>query len=191
MAFPSVATCAPQSGFWFWRGEANDSTEIKSFDSAEFQAIAQSVAGSVQRPTKVSNINSENFTGESVEEADADRGLIQKHMNPKPGIQRYLGAIEYIGLDFRARKNSPVVQLLLVFLRGVHELSNVCHVDIERISKRRPGEVKNEGDIMVTDVLFQLIHARKSHGRSPLAILEKDRAWHVPEELDLLAMQVD
>lgn len=24
---------------------------------------------------------------------------------------------------------------------GVHALSNVCHVDIQRISKRRPGEV--------------------------------------------------
>lgn len=24
---------------------------------------------------------------------------------------------------------------------GVHALSNVCHVDIERISKRKPGEV--------------------------------------------------
>lgn len=24
---------------------------------------------------------------------------------------------------------------------GVHALSNVCHVDIERTSKRRPGEV--------------------------------------------------
>lgn len=53
---------------------------------------------------------------------------------------------------------------------GVHALSNVCHVDVERISKRKPGEVlpphdpgvvkravnhflhKNEGDIMVTDV---------------------------------------
>jgi tRNA U38,U39,U40 pseudouridine synthase TruA len=24
---------------------------------------------------------------------------------------------------------------------GVHALSNVCHVDVERISKRKPGEV--------------------------------------------------
>ena len=28
-------------------------------------------------------------------------------------------------------------------------------------------------------------------GPEPLSTFEKDRAWHVPEELDLLAMQVD
>lgn len=31
--------------------------------------------------------------------------------------------------------------LFLVQDAGVHALSNVCHVDVERISKRKPGEV--------------------------------------------------
>lgn len=31
---------------------------------------------------------------------------------------------------------------------------------------------------------------RLSSGKEPLSTFEKDRAWHVPEELDLLAMQV-
>jgi tRNA U38,U39,U40 pseudouridine synthase TruA len=30
---------------------------------------------------------------------------------------------------------------LLLQDAGVHALSNVCHVDVERISKRKPGEV--------------------------------------------------
>ncbi|KAK6129960.1 hypothetical protein DH2020_036294 [Rehmannia glutinosa] len=103
---------------------------------------------------------------------------------------------------------------------GVHALSNVCHVDIERISKRKPGEVlpphepsvvkravnhflqKNEGDMMVIDVqcVPSDFHARYKaqertyfyrllSGKEPLSTFEKDRAWHVPEELDLLAVQ--
>ncbi|KAL0357205.1 UNVERIFIED_CONTAM: tRNA pseudouridine synthase A [Sesamum calycinum] len=85
---------------------------------------------------------------------------------------------------------------------GVHALSNVCHVDVERISKRKPGEVKNEGDIMVIDVrcVPSDFHSRYKaqertyfyrllSGKEPLSTFEKDRAWHVPEDLDLLAMQ--
>ncbi|KAJ0093320.1 hypothetical protein Patl1_26516 [Pistacia atlantica] len=102
---------------------------------------------------------------------------------------------------------------------GVHALSNVCHVDVERISKRKPGEVlppheptvvkkalnhflQREGDIMVIDVrcIPPDFHARFKaqertyfyrllSGPEPLSIFEKDRAWHVPEELDLHAMQ--
>lgn len=30
---------------------------------------------------------------------------------------------------------------LLLQDAGVHALSNVCHVDVQRISKRKPGEV--------------------------------------------------
>lgn len=30
---------------------------------------------------------------------------------------------------------------ILVQDTGVHALSNVCHVDVERISKRKPGEM--------------------------------------------------
>lgn len=61
---------------------------------------------------------------------------------------------------------------------------------------------KNEGDIMVVDVrnVPADFHARYKAqertyfyrllaGPEPLSIFEKDRAWHVPEELDVLAMQ--
>ncbi|XP_043814576.1 uncharacterized protein LOC110618616 isoform X2 [Manihot esculenta] len=103
---------------------------------------------------------------------------------------------------------------------GVHALSNVCHVDVERISKRKPGEVlpphepavvrravnhflqKNEGDIMVIDVQCVPVdfHARFKaqertyfyrllSGPEPLSTFEQNRAWHVPEQLDLVAMQ--
>ncbi|KAJ0093325.1 hypothetical protein Patl1_26513 [Pistacia atlantica] len=87
------------------------------------------------------------------------------------------------------------------------------------ISKRKPGEVlppheptvvkkalnhflQREGDIMVIDVrcIPPDFHARFKaqertyfyrllSGPEPLSIFEKDRAWHVPEELDLHAMQ--
>ncbi|KAK4424419.1 tRNA pseudouridine synthase A [Sesamum alatum] len=277
MPFPSVAACAPQSGFWFWRvsgaacfvppmicllkpsspmvklrrnskplhflSEGKQMAEEKSslLISRSFKQLRNQWPESVQRTTEVANINSENFTGESVEEEDADRGLIEKNMNPNPGIQRYLVAIEYIGTRFSgAQKQSSgrtvvgvledafkefIGQPVSIFCSsrtdaGVHALSNVCHVDIERISKRKPGEVlpphepsvvknavnhflqKNEGDIMVTDVrcVPADFHARYEarertyfyrllSGKEPLAIFEKDRAWHVPEELDLLAMQ--
>ncbi|VFQ59024.1 unnamed protein product [Cuscuta campestris] len=61
---------------------------------------------------------------------------------------------------------------------------------------------KNEGDIMVIDVCSVAadFHARYKakertyfyrilSGSEPLSTFEKDRAWHVPEELDLLSMQ--
>ncbi|PIN08069.1 putative pseudouridylate synthase [Handroanthus impetiginosus] len=162
-------------------------------------------------------------------------------MNPSPGTQRYLIAIEYIGTRFAgAQKQSTgrtvvgvleeafrkfVGQPVSIFCSsrtdaGVHALSNVCHVDVERISKRKPGEVlpphepsvvkravnhflqKNEGDITVIDVrcVPADFHARYKaqertyfyrllSGKEPLSTFEKDCAWHVPEELDLLAMQ--
>ncbi|KAL8136310.1 hypothetical protein V2J09_002311, partial [Rumex salicifolius] len=103
---------------------------------------------------------------------------------------------------------------------GVHGLSNVCHVDIERISKRKPGEAlpphepsvvkravnhflqKDNPDVMVTDVrcVSSDFHARYKAlertycyrllcGPDPVSIFEKDRAWHVVEEMNLEAMQ--
>ncbi|KAJ1265149.1 hypothetical protein BS78_08G057500 [Paspalum vaginatum] len=108
-----------------------------------------------------------------------------------PQAQRYLVAVEYIGTRFSGSQQQPnqrtvvgvleeafhrfIGQPVSIFCSsrtdaGVHALSNVCHVDVERISKRKPGEVltphepgvvkravnhflqKNEGDIMVTDV---------------------------------------
>ncbi|KAF3572773.1 hypothetical protein F2Q69_00063638 [Brassica cretica] len=81
-------------------------------------------------------------------------------MNPR--VQRYLVAIEYIGTRFsgsqQQAKDRTVVGVLQeafhkfvgqpvkIFCSsrtdaGVHALSNVCHIDVERISKRKPGEV--------------------------------------------------
>ncbi|CAM8935189.1 unnamed protein product [Rhodiola kirilowii] len=57
---------------------------------------------------------------------------------------------------------------------GVHALSNVFHVDIERVSKRRPGEV----------VFLSL-----AVGPGYISKFEKERAWHVHSELDISAMQ--
>ncbi|XP_058188590.1 uncharacterized protein LOC131306398 isoform X2 [Rhododendron vialii] len=178
---------------------------------------------SPQRPPKIPRI--------SVEE-DGDRGdfeqpkepiLVDDTMSQKnPRLQRYLVAIEYIGTRFAGAQKQPNDRTVVGVLEdaGVHALSNVCHVDVERISKRRPGEVlpphepavvrravnhflqKNEGDIMVIDVrcVTPDFHARYKaqertyfyrllSGPEPLSIFEKDRAWHVPEELDILAMQ--
>ncbi|BBG96182.1 Pseudouridine synthase family protein [Prunus dulcis] len=154
-------------------------------------------------------------------------------MSQRPGIQRYLLAIEYIGTRFSGLSNSPIAEAFHKFIgqpvsmfcssrtdAGVHALSNVCHVDVERISKRKPGEVlephepavvkravnhflqKNEGDVMVIDVrsVPANFHARYKaqertyfyrllSGAETLSTFEKDRAWHVPEELNLRAMQ--
>ncbi|PUZ63242.1 hypothetical protein GQ55_3G052700 [Panicum hallii var. hallii] len=118
-----------------------------------------------------------------------------------PRAQRYLVAVEYVGTRFSGSQqqlNQRTVvgvleeafhkfigQPVSIFCSsrtdaGVHALSNVCHVDVERISKRKPGEVltphepgvvkravnhflqRNEGDIMVTDVRYVApdFHAR-------------------------------
>ncbi|KAF3321698.1 tRNA pseudouridine synthase-like 1 isoform X2 [Carex littledalei] len=84
------------------------------------------------------------------------------------------------------------------------ELSNV------QLPPHEPGVVrravnhflqKNEGDIMVTDVrcvppdfharfkaLKRTYHYRILSGPEPLSAFEKNRAWHVPEDLDITAM---
>ncbi|CAA2998543.1 uncharacterized protein LOC111410732 isoform X1 [Olea europaea var. sylvestris] len=199
---------------------------------------------SSQRPSKFAKINGEDFTDDAEEEdkeEEEERKLIEKNMNPNPRLQRYLVAIEYIGTRFSGAQQQTNCRTVVGVLEeafqkfigqpvsifcssrtdaGVHALSNVCHVDVERISKRKPGEVlpphepsvvkravnhflqKNGGDMMVIDVRcvpFDF-HARYKAqertyfyrlltGKEPLSTFEKDRAWHVPEELDLLAMQ--
>ncbi|XP_031380944.1 uncharacterized protein LOC116195756 isoform X2 [Punica granatum] len=188
---------------------------------------------SPQRPSKIAKI--ESCSDEEVEPSDS-----AQPMSHKPGIQRYLVAIEYIGTRFSGSQQQPncrtavgvleeaflkfVGQPVSIFCSsrtdaGVHALSNVCHVDVERISKRKPGEVlpphepavvrravnhflQVEGDIMVTDVrcVPADFHARYKarertyfyrllSGSEPLSTFEKDRAWHVPEVLDVCAMQ--
>ncbi|KAD0390753.1 hypothetical protein E3N88_44336 [Mikania micrantha] len=108
------------------------------------------------------------------EEKDQPEKPENRTMGQNPStIQRYLIAIEYIGTRFSgAQQQATNCRTVVGVLQdaGVHALSNVCHVDVERISKRKPGEVlpphepsvvkkavnhflqKNEGDIMITDV---------------------------------------
>ncbi|XP_074330627.1 uncharacterized protein LOC141667885 [Apium graveolens] len=174
-------------------------------------------------------------------EEDSELIEIGETMNQKPGIQRYLLAVEYIGTRFCGAQQQPTDRTVVGVLQeafrkfigqsvsvtcssrtdaGVHALSNVFHVDVERISKRKPGELlpphepgvvikavnhflqKNEGDITVLDVrcVSSDFHSRYRaqertyfyrllSGPQCVSIFEKDRAWHVPEELDLSAMQ--
>lgn len=188
-----------------------------------------------ERPSKISKTLQEE--GDSSEEEE-EKEAVDKSM--KPGLQRYLVAVEYIGTRFcgsqQQLNHRTVVGVLQEAFHkfigqpvticlssrtdaGVHALSNVCHVDVERISKRKPGEVlpphepavvrkavnhflQKEGDIMVTDVrsVPAHFHARfKAQERTYfyrlligpelLSTFEKDRAWHVSEELDLVSMQ--
>ncbi|KAL2460541.1 Pseudouridine synthase family protein [Abeliophyllum distichum] len=210
---------------------------------------------STQRPSKVAKIKGEDFTDDAAAEQDEgeeERKLVEKNMNPNPRLQRYLVAIEYIGTRFSGAQQQSNCRTVVGVLEeafqkfighpvsifcssrtdaGVHALSNVCHVDVERISKRKPGEVlpPHEPSVVKRAVnhFLQLKNARRyrtqtspvelqllseayihpcrtcdflachymyfyrlSTGKEPLSTFEKDRAWHVPEELDLLAMQV-
>lgn len=197
------------------------------------------------RPKKIAKVDEEEFDGEDEEIGESKhlRELIsgEVKMNPNPRVQRYLIAIEYIGTRFAGAQQQATGRTVVGVLQdafekfigqpvsvfcssrtdaGVHALSNVCHVDIERISKRRPGEVlppheptvvkravnhflqKNEGDIMIIDarcVPFDFHSRYKAQERTyyyrllcgpdPLSTFEKDRAWHVPAELDAVSMQ--
>ncbi|WJX26162.1 tRNA pseudouridine(38-40) synthase [Trifolium repens] len=196
------------------------------------------VEDSNNRPSKISKIEYEDDDdGEEVEEEEQK----QEMNNQQRKIQRYLMAIEYIGSRFCGSQKQLTDRTVVGVLEeafckfvgqpvsvicssrtdaGVHALSNVCHVDIERISKRKPGEVlqphepavvrravnhflqKQHGDLMVIDVrcVPSDFHARYKaqertyfyrllSGPEPLSTLEKDRAWHVQEELNLPAMQ--
>ncbi|XP_028792312.1 uncharacterized protein LOC114748126 isoform X2 [Neltuma alba] len=190
---------------------------------------------SADRPSKIAK--TEDFSDEEEEQKPA---IHDPSMSQNPRIQRYLVAVEYIGTRFFGSQKQPNCRTVVGALEdafhkfigqpvsislssrtdaGVHALSNVCHVDIERISKRKPGEVlpphepavvrravnhflQNEGDISVVDVrcVPSDFHARYKaqertyfyrslSGPEPLSAFEKDRAWHVPEELNLPAMQ--
>ncbi|XP_065869516.1 uncharacterized protein [Euphorbia lathyris] len=197
----------------------------------------------VESPNRPSKIPKTQNLSEDDEEDDQlqESSAVAEPMSPTPRIQRYLIALEYMGTRFSGSQKQLTCRTVVGVLEeafhkfigqpvsvslssrtdsGVHALSNVCHVDVERISKRKPGEVlpphepavvrkavnhflqKNEGDIMVTDVrcVPSDFHARYKaqertyfyrllSGPEPLSIFDKDRAWHVPEELDLLAMQ--
>lgn len=189
---------------------------------------------SLNRPAKLAKVIGD-------DEEDSELIEIDENMNQKPGIQRYLLAVEYIGTRFCGAQQQPTGRTVVGVLQeafhkfigqsvsvtcssrtdaGVHALSNVFHVDVERISKRKPGELlpphepgvvikavnhflqKNEGDITVLDVRCVSFdfHARYRarertyfyrllSGPQCVSTFEKGRAWHVPEALDLSAMQ--
>ncbi|KAG0476600.1 hypothetical protein HPP92_013441 [Vanilla planifolia] len=155
-------------------------------------------------------------------------------------LQRYLIAVEYIGTRFFGSQKQPNCRTVAGTLEeafhkfigqpvsvvcssrtdvGVHALSNVFHVDVERINKRKPNEVlpphepavvrravnhflQKEGDISVTDVqcvpgnfharfmaLERTYFYRLLSGPEPLPIFEKERAWHVPDGLEIVEMK--
>ncbi|KAI3408657.1 tRNA pseudouridine synthase [Psidium guajava] len=198
---------------------------------------------SSERPSKIAKSECSGDEGEAEEESQQppELGIASRPMNQNPRVQRYLIAIEYIGTRFSGSQKQPncrtvvgvleeafhkfIGQPVSVFCSsrtdaGVHALSNVCHVDVERISKRKPGAVlephepqvvrravnhflqKSEGDISVIDVrcVPADFHARYRacertyfyrlfSGPEPLSTFEKERAWHVTEELNLVSME--
>ncbi|KAJ9174725.1 hypothetical protein P3X46_013339 [Hevea brasiliensis] len=198
-------------------------------------------SASAESPTRPSKISKTQDFRDHDDDELLESSVVTKPMSPNPRLQRYLVAIEYIGTRFSGSQKQLNCRTVVGVLEeafhkfigqpvsvslssrtdaGVHALSNVCHVDVERISKRKPDEVlpphepavvrravnhflqKNEGDIMVIDVqcVPADFHARFKaqertyfyrllSGPEPLSTFEKDRAWHVPEKLDLVAMQ--
>ncbi|KAH7575915.1 hypothetical protein JRO89_XS02G0252100 [Xanthoceras sorbifolium] len=196
---------------------------------------------SPQRPLKIAKIEEDQKDNKEEEEEVQEPGTVDEPMSPNPRLQRYFVAIEYIGTRFSGSQQQLKCRTVVGVLEeafckfigqpvsifcssrtdaGVHALSNVCHVDVERISKRKPGEVlpphepnvvrravnhflqQHASDIMVIDVrsVPANFHARYKaqertyfyrflSGSDSSSIFEKDRAWHVPEELDLHAMQ--
>ncbi|XP_022642816.1 uncharacterized protein LOC106775249 isoform X2 [Vigna radiata var. radiata] len=186
------------------------------------------------RPSKLSKIEHPSHIEEEEEEEE------EMNQNPKNGIQRYLFAIEYIGTRFSGSQKQLTCRTVVGALEeafakfvgqpvsvscssrtdaGVHALSNVCHVDIQRTSKRKPGEVlpphepavvgravnhflQHDSDLTIIDVrrVPSDFHARFKaqertyfyrllSGPEPLSTFEKDRAWHVCEDLNVPAMQ--
>ncbi|KAJ4717444.1 tRNA pseudouridine synthase [Melia azedarach] len=180
---------------------------------------------------------------EECEEVSESRNLSDSGTE-NPGMQRYLVAVEYIGTRFAGAQKQPQGRTVAGILEeafsnfigkpvrvslssrtdaGVHAVSNVCHVDLERTSKRKPGEIltphdpavvkravnhflqkdnSDNTDITITDIrcVPSDFHARFRaqermylyrilSGQDSLSVFERQGAWHVPEDLDLRAMQ--
>ncbi|KAH9750967.1 tRNA pseudouridine synthase [Citrus sinensis] len=208
--------------------------------------FAKRISECSEQASKIPEEKEEDHQNYSVEEEEEypeevpETRTVTEVMSTNKRIQRYLIAVEYIGTRFSGSQKQLNCRTVVGVLEeafhkfigqpvsislssrtdaGVHAASNVCHVDVERISKRKPGEVlpphdssvvrravnhflQSEGDIMVTDVrcVPSDFHARFRaqertyfyrilSGPEPLSVFEKDRAWHVTEELDLRAMQ--
>lgn len=163
--------------------------------------------------------------------------------NEAKNMQRYLVTVEYVGsryLGFQKQKGQDrkTVQGALeeAFCRfvgkpvesapssrtdaGVHALRNVCHVDVERVSKRKPGEIlsphepevvkravnhflqRDGEDVQVVDVKCvpgdfharfeakeRTYHYRIIVSTEALSIFERNRAWHIHEDLHIAVMQ--
>ncbi|CAI0375173.1 unnamed protein product, partial [Linum tenue] len=191
--------------------------KLPAADSSK-HCLLHSESTEEERPSKVPKT----LPADAEEEDQLERSSILESMSQNPRLQRYLLAIEYIGTRFSGSQKQAIGRTVVGVLEdaGVHALANVCHVDVERISKRKPGEVlsphepevvrravnhflqQREGDIMVTDVrrVPTDFHARFKaqertyfyrllSGPDLLSSFEKDRAWHIPEPLNLLAMK--
>ncbi|KAI3950644.1 hypothetical protein MKW92_050548 [Papaver armeniacum] len=204
----------------------------------------ESESSFIENPTKITKTVEVVEEEEDIQFSDEEEEEeLQKPqiINNNPRMQRYLVAFEYHGGKFFGSQQQAVRRTVIGALQeafrrfigqpvkiisssrtdaGVHALSNVCHVDVERISKRRPGEVlppyepevvrnavnhyllKYEGDVAVVDVrcIPADFHARHRalertyfyrilSGPEPLSTFERGRAWHVEEELDIVAIQ--
>ncbi|XP_028111417.1 uncharacterized protein LOC114309792 isoform X2 [Camellia sinensis] len=165
---------------------------------------------SPQRPWKLPRI-----AGEEIINDDEDGSPGDETMSQNPRMQRYLVAIEYIGTRFAGAQKQPNFRTVVgVLEEAFHKfigqpVSVFC--SSRTLPPHEPTVVRRavnhflqqkEGDIMVIDVrsVPHNFHARYKaqertyfyrllSGPEPLSTFEKDRAWHVPEELDILAMQ--
>lgn len=186
------------------------------------------------KPSKISR--PDEIEEELAEEVERDQPIMSQNTK----IQRYLVAFEYIGTRFFGSQKQPSHRTVTGVLEeafekfvgqhvsivcssrtdtGVHALCNVCHVDMERISKRKPSEVltphepgvvkravnhflQKEGDISVIDVqcvprdfhsrykaLERTYFYRMLCGPDPLSAFDRERAWHLNQDLNIMEMK--
>ncbi|KAK2999899.1 hypothetical protein RJ639_023006, partial [Escallonia herrerae] len=141
-----------------------------------------------QNPAKKQKVDDGDHTDDDEVGTATDRSMSQN-----PRIQRYLVAVEYIGTRFYGAQQQSDRRTVEAFHKFIGQpVSIFCS-----------SRTKNEGDVAVIDVrcvapdfhsrykaLERTYFYRLLSGPEPLSSFEKDRAWHVPEELDLPAMQV-
>ncbi|XP_066356090.1 uncharacterized protein [Miscanthus floridulus] len=132
-----------------------------------------------------------------------------------PRAQRYLVAVEYIGTRFSGSQQQPNQRTVVGVLEEAFHRFIGQPVSIfcssRTLTPHEPGVVKravnhfllkNEGDIMVTDVrcvapdfharykaLERTYHYRLLSGPESTSVFEKNSAWHISEDLDIQAMK--